>query len=298
MKSVAIITRTKNRPVLLRRAIESVLGQSFPDWIHVIVNDGGDEKVVDALVFLYSAQYDGRVHVIHNSNSLGMESASNIGIKSVSSRFISIHDDDDSWESDFLKVAVGYLESNSIPSIKGVVIHARMIREKIVDEEVFLVGSSSMNKNLTSITLPQISEVNVFMPISFVYERSALDCVGYYDENLPVIGDWDFNLRFLFRYDIGVICAELANYHIRVENKKTEYSNSVIKKKYLHDLHRALLINKHVRLLSRNEYGLGALLMFGDYFFRNGHSLRLFNKLIIKVKQMRIFIFARRYFIN
>ena len=39
---VAIITRTKDRPFLLPRAIDSVLKQTQGDWIHVIVNDGGD----------------------------------------------------------------------------------------------------------------------------------------------------------------------------------------------------------------------------------------------------------------
>ena len=46
---VAIITRTKNRCLLLRRAIESVLAQSFADWTHVIVNDGGNRYEVDLL---------------------------------------------------------------------------------------------------------------------------------------------------------------------------------------------------------------------------------------------------------
>ncbi len=40
--SVTVITRTKNRTLLLERAIKSVLAQTREDWTHVIVNDGGD----------------------------------------------------------------------------------------------------------------------------------------------------------------------------------------------------------------------------------------------------------------
>ena len=47
---VAVITRTKDRPILLRRAIESVLRQSFGEWVHVIINDGGNPSTVDFLV--------------------------------------------------------------------------------------------------------------------------------------------------------------------------------------------------------------------------------------------------------
>ncbi len=56
---VTVITRTKDRPLMLRRCMESVLGQSFPDWLHVIVNDGGNPHVVDLLVAEYAARYAG-----------------------------------------------------------------------------------------------------------------------------------------------------------------------------------------------------------------------------------------------
>ena len=50
---VVVVTRTKDRPVLLRRAMESVLSQSFQDWVHVVVNDGGDPVPVDWLAAEY-----------------------------------------------------------------------------------------------------------------------------------------------------------------------------------------------------------------------------------------------------
>ena len=62
---VAVITRCKDRPVFLRRAIGSVLTQTFDDWVHVIVNDGGDPAVVDTLVAFHDDLYDGRVKVVH-----------------------------------------------------------------------------------------------------------------------------------------------------------------------------------------------------------------------------------------
>ena len=49
---IAIITRTKNRPLLLRRAINSVLKQTLKDWIMVIVNDGGSKEEVETTLDL------------------------------------------------------------------------------------------------------------------------------------------------------------------------------------------------------------------------------------------------------
>ena len=47
---VAIITRTKDRPILLRRAIRSALNQTFRDWLLVIVNDGGEPETIKLVV--------------------------------------------------------------------------------------------------------------------------------------------------------------------------------------------------------------------------------------------------------
>jgi glycosyltransferase involved in cell wall biosynthesis len=80
--AVAIITRTKNRPILLPRAIESVLSQSFKDWIHVIVNDGGDPAELEAVIEPHLPAYKGRLSIMHHAVSLGMEAASNAGIHS------------------------------------------------------------------------------------------------------------------------------------------------------------------------------------------------------------------------
>jgi len=42
--SVAIIMRTKNRPILLARALKSVLEQEYQNWHLYLINDGGEIK--------------------------------------------------------------------------------------------------------------------------------------------------------------------------------------------------------------------------------------------------------------
>lgn len=49
-RRVAVITRTKDRKILLRRALESVCGQTFQDFMWVVVNDGGNREEVDRIV--------------------------------------------------------------------------------------------------------------------------------------------------------------------------------------------------------------------------------------------------------
>jgi hypothetical protein len=43
-----------------------------------------------------------------------------------------------------------------------------------------------------------------------------------------VLGDWEFNLRFLLEADIGVIGERLANYHVRDLEPEGPFGNSVV----------------------------------------------------------------------
>ena len=113
---VAVITRTKNRNILLPRAINSVLSQTSPEWVHVIINDGGDTEELESTILPFRENYGDRLIVIHNEFSLGMEAASNKAIMAVDSDYIVIHDDDDSWQETFLEETIAVLENNQFPS--------------------------------------------------------------------------------------------------------------------------------------------------------------------------------------
>ena len=50
---------------------------------------------------------------------------------------------------------------------------------------------------LKSVELFAASADNPFAPIAFVYRRAVHERIGLFDERFSVVGDWDFNLRFL-----------------------------------------------------------------------------------------------------
>ncbi|AHV99274.1 glycosyltransferase family 2 protein [Paenibacillus sabinae] len=264
---VAVITRTKNRNILLKRAIESVINQSFSDWVMVIVNDGGDKNKVEDLVSNYAEKKSGKIVVVHNEESKGMEAASNIGIRSVDSTYVVIHDDDDSWQPDFLNKTVACLENVSVKSIKGAVTYSTRYIETISGDKVHVKYTEPFNTWLDSITLYRMAAGNVFPPISFIFRREVLDEIGYFREDLPVLGDWDFHLRFLSKYDIFLIKECLANYHHRLEVRSGEYSNSVIGGYDKHIFYDTLLKNELLRKdLENNRVGLGFLVNIGKSF--------------------------------
>ena len=257
--SVAIITRTKNRTILLERAIRSVLSQSQKDWVHVIVNDGGASLPVDTLVEKYRPDYAGRVAVIHHSASLGMEAASNSGIRACHSDFIVVHDDDDTWSPLFIERMLDELNERrkTHHSIRGVICHTMVVKEELLDNKISVNEITNFNEWIKSpiVSLERLALSNIFPPISFVFDRSAAELIVHFDENLPVLGDWDFHLRFCLKYDIAVLPEKLAYYHHRPSANDLS-GNSVFVSNSKHKIYREILKNRWLRE-DLNNHGLG-----------------------------------------
>jgi len=287
--TVAIITRTKNRNLLLDRAIGSVLSQTYADWLHVIVNDGGDKTALESLLDRYQEAYRGRLLVLHNPRSLGMEAASNRGIAASDSTYLVIHDDDDSWRPQFLEKAVAYLAARPAPSIRGVIAHTDRIIEEITGEQVLVRKEEAFNHYLRSVTLYRCAAENSFPPISFLFERAVLAEIGPYREDLPVLGDWDFNLRFLSRYDVGLIPEPLARYHHRVQGGPSHYSNSVVGGDDKHKFYDCLLRNEYLRRdMDSGKPGLGFLVNVSRSFESVHWQLLPLENLLKRLKANRL----------
>jgi glycosyltransferase involved in cell wall biosynthesis len=243
--TVSIVLRTKNRPVLLARAFDSVLSQTFQDWQLTVVNDGGLPSAVEETLAPFIDRFAGRVHVVHHPISLGMEAASNRAIRDSSSTYIVIHDDDDTWYPAFLTKAVAFLEDEENAALGGVTAWSDLVEERLYGQDIQIVARRPYNDWLREVALSRLLAGNVFPPISFLFRRSVLDRVGLFDEALRVLGDWEFNVRFLGAADIGVIKEILASYHHRVSTDSDDtYSNSV---------HGAIEVHRRTNAALRNR---------------------------------------------
>ena len=126
---------------------------------------------------------------------------------------------------------------------------------------------------------------NRFPPIAFMFRRSAYEQCGKFNQDLQVLGDWDFNLRLIERGDFIVVPELLANYHIRVQGSKA--ANSVVAGRGDHLATTTLIQNRYIRQdLQTGRFGLGALMaiavMVEETAARQGPSERWgrFKKLV------------------
>jgi glycosyltransferase involved in cell wall biosynthesis len=226
MPKVSIITRTKDRPLLLERAIESVLSQSFDDWEHLIIDSNlSCYEEFDKLIQKYSQQYQNRLKIVKNIDEIPLDPSMDIGLKNTDGEYLVFHDDDDSWEIDFLHKTVVFLDNN--PDFGGVVTDINYYIEEILGDEI-KVHQKYISKSLNPMTIFNIFLKRIYhCPISFLFRKKCSDKVGFFNKNLLKYGDREFFLRFLKKYKIATLSEPLANYHARPYNTQV-YANSTL----------------------------------------------------------------------
>src|SRR6476659_7292223 len=95
----SVVIASRNRPVLLRRAIDSVLGQTHGSVEVVVVNDGSsgdnaseysrlDKELSDRVRF---------IHLVNTPTGHGRSYATNVGVAHATGSHICFLDDDDLW---------------------------------------------------------------------------------------------------------------------------------------------------------------------------------------------------------
>ena len=258
-KKVAIITRTKNRPQFLRRAIESVRRQTYKHYVHVILNDGGDKAAVEAVL---KELPDNQRLVIHNKQSVGLAAALNQAIQASEGDYICILDDDDTWHLDRLSIGVESMESMGS--------RANIIPMEIVVEGIDRDGNPVEIERMPhpeswcgEVSLYKQAHRNYLSNGAIMYERSLYDELGGYDETLPTAEDWDFGIRMILATDVEQVISRdaLMYYNQRPAVKDESLGNSV--HAGVREQERAImkLRNKYLREdISKGTIGVGFIM--------------------------------------
>jgi glycosyltransferase involved in cell wall biosynthesis len=102
--SVSVILPTFNRRDVIRRAIDSVLRQSYGDWELLIIDDGSTDSTSD-----FVRGIDPRIVLVSQHNA-GVYVARNLGLSKARGRLITFLDSDDEWTPYYLELTAGFLD--------------------------------------------------------------------------------------------------------------------------------------------------------------------------------------------
>ena len=224
---VDVVMRTKDRPALLGRALASVVNQRHANWHLYLINDGGEAAPVDALVQVFVEPLAGRITVIHNPASLGMSAAANLGLSRGTSAFVATHDDDDSWDPAFLATGTAFLLAPEQRRFGAVLTRWNRVEERFDGTTVEITAAAVQGYDGAVVDFLDVLRTPQVPPIALLWRRNVAATAGFLNSHLPVLDDWDFNLRALQLADIALLPEPLANYHVRVSADAGDYANTI-----------------------------------------------------------------------
>ena len=263
--TISIVTRTKNRELLLKRCAQTVSSQTTDanlEW--VVVNDGGQVEPVDIVVSQIYPQVSTKV--IHNESSRGRASAANIGCEAASGDYVVLLDDDDTWKESFLeRVLVAFEHLHDVSMVST---FSERVEEEYTQQSIIELKRSDAEFNTNQVSLMAMCAFNRLAINSVVFRKTVFQEVGGFDESLEVLEDYDFFLRCLSKYDIYTIPSVLSRYHVRVnESEASSYTNSTTGLSELHQFQMTRYRNKAMRKdLEAGKVGLGYYLGLGELY--------------------------------
>lgn len=199
---VSVVIPTRGRPAQLRRAVESVVRQTYPGTIEcVVVHD--QEPVDPGIEDL--ATPSRRVTAVPNDRATGLPGARNAGRRHTTGDFVASCDDDDVWHPEKLERQMRWLRAHEEVLVVGSGIRLMMPAGRVVDWP----GSSSL-VGQDALVRSRVKELH---SSTLLARREVFDRVGGYDEQLPFgyAEDYEWLLRAAGLGPLGVVTEPLAD---------------------------------------------------------------------------------------
>ena len=203
--AVSVVLPTYNRAATLKRAIDSVLNQTFTDLELIVVDDGSTDGTPQTL-----SKYADRSNVrLVSTPHRGCAAARNTGIRLSSGRYVAFQDSDDEWEPRKLATAVAALEGTGPET--GV-FYSDMLMT-VADGRSAVLTSPEVTQGVLVDEWTLDYQVRCIGIQSAVIKRECLDTVGRFDEALERLIDLDLLIRLSDRFRFVRSPEVLVKYH-------------------------------------------------------------------------------------
>ena len=214
---ISIVTPSLNQGMYIEDNIKSVLSQNYPHFEHIIIDGGSEDGTIDIL-----KKYK---HLIWVSESdRGQAEAVNKGFKKANGEIIGWLNSDDCYEPDAFFTIVQELNKT-----KGK--HIVFADCNVIDEKGNSIGyckgrlphpNNFIKYWERSYRIPQ--------PAVFFY-KEIIDKIGFLDENLHYVMDYDFWLRISKHYQFHYIKKPLAIMRVH-DRAKSSLSYEVFEREW------------------------------------------------------------------
>lgn len=200
---VTVVITTYNRPSYLRRAVRSVLDQTYEN-IELVVVDGHSETPAREALSEVDCSGLTAFQCIRHEENKSANAGRNTGIQAASGDFIALLDDDDQWHPEKLERQVEkFLEADE-------------------DVGVVYTGTKTPPSKLGDDMTKSLLCRNVIGGMSKVMVRADLAKEQLLDEQFPAWGDLEWYIRLSRRTEFEQLPESLVIYEWDSDNRLSE----------------------------------------------------------------------------
>lgn len=228
----SIIMPVWNRAALVTRAIQSVVAQTFKDYELLIIDDGSEDHLEET-IGPYLSQNVLSYRIPHS----GVSAARNFGLKRARGDYLAYLDSDNVWHPQFLS---RMNETISKGRARRDVAYCRynIYKKRPSGGETYLDSVGGRRFRFKTLVAGNYVDLN-----GFVHSKECLREVGFFDETLRRLNDWDFILRMTSKHKPVFIPDVLVDYYFCIAANAISFLEDgrlpemLIREKYMNTKH-------------------------------------------------------------
>ena len=241
---ISIIIPVFNREEIIKKTLDSILAQTYPNWECLLVDDGSSDNTIQTIN--YYIQKDNRFKFFQRPGNLqkGANACRNFGFTQAKGYFVNWFDSDDIMEPNFLKEkAHAFLDNTDAVLHRNKYSNYQLTRFR---ESKFTY--SSPNNLFCNYALDEIE----IQTSCLMWKKAFLMQKQLFNENIHRFQDNEFHIRMLaLKPEIIVLDSVLATIRGGDGDSSQISSTSSLTKKKLYDIfyyrYQALMLNQLVK---------------------------------------------------
>lgn len=255
MEKVSIILPTYNRKQKLKRAIDSILCQSYPEFELIIADDASTDGTEE----LIRSYPDTRIRYVRLPSNQGAAAARNYGLQQAQCKYIAFEDSDDIWRPTKLEKQMQIL--THVDGRVGFVYH-KIVYDMGENRYAVLPSEEVGSEKKSGDIYAQMLYDNLVPCPSILATRECVTATGGFDTQLKALEDYDFALKMAKQYH-GIFIDEIlldAEYSTSgVSGNAVNYllASCMLVQRYKEDYLKTGTFDHRVEIILRDSQAIG-----------------------------------------
>lgn len=214
---VTVLMPNYNNEAFLREAIDSILSQTFRDFVFLIVDDGSTDKSIDII----NSYTDPRIRLVIKEKNSGIVDALNKGIDLVETKYFVRMDGDDLSVPNRIQLLYDFMEANPDVGVCGS--HLRLFGD------INQVWKMELDRERIKSKLIYTNSVS-HAPSIFRTEVLKKNKI-YYTNNHPYMEDYDIFFRLKNLTQFAHLDHVLYDYRVLQHNSTVKNKHTILQRK-------------------------------------------------------------------